>query len=49
MLKGETVANVFIGKHGSGQIAHDLGRGWYLSPGLRSPWVSEITPTRMGA
>lgn len=24
MLNGETVANVFIGKHGSGQIAHDL-------------------------
>ena len=24
MLNGETVANVLIGKHGSGQIAHDL-------------------------
>jgi hypothetical protein len=24
MLNGETVSNVFIGKHGSDQIAHDL-------------------------
>jgi hypothetical protein len=24
MLNGETVANVLIGKHGSGQISHDL-------------------------
>jgi hypothetical protein len=24
MLNGETVTNVLIGKHGSGQIAHDL-------------------------
>jgi len=24
MLKGETVANVLLGKYGSGQIAHDL-------------------------
>ena len=24
MLNGETMANVLIGKHGSGQIAHDL-------------------------
>lgn len=33
MLNGETVANVFIGKHGSGQIAHDL---MYLDQDLPS-------------
>jgi hypothetical protein len=34
MLNGETVANVLIGKHASGQIAHDLMHVHQNLPGI---------------
>jgi hypothetical protein len=39
MLKGETVANVLIGQHGSGQIPHDLMHVHQNLPGIF--WVKD--------